>query len=157
MVTKDSIPTHSYNIVLSLKYCIVENIRRRKHWWIQLLRLFGRENFSEWTTIKILILNFLWIWGRKLWWVVINSPNSLLFSHANISHNTVYPYYITNKLKPFILFITQSSCSFKYATPTFITKILCLVTYVYTTAWNDLQCKYQIVQHYSLQSYYVQL
>ena len=38
-------------------YRIAENVGRRKHWRIQLFRSFGEENFGEWPTNKIRILN----------------------------------------------------------------------------------------------------
>ena len=38
-------------------YCIAENVGGRKHWQIQLFGLFGEENFGEWPTNKIRILN----------------------------------------------------------------------------------------------------
>ena len=38
---------------------IAENVGGRKHWRIQLFGLFGEENFGEWPTNKIRILNIL--------------------------------------------------------------------------------------------------
>ena len=36
----------------------MENIGDRKHWQIQLFRLFEGENFSKWPTTEMQILNF---------------------------------------------------------------------------------------------------
>ena len=70
---------------------VVENTGGRKHWQNQLFRLFGVENFGKWpTNEKLQILNITYIWGRKLWQLPINSPNSPMFFPTNVFHYTVF-------------------------------------------------------------------
>ena len=49
-------------------YRIAENVGRRKHWQIQLFRLFEGENFGEWPTYNMDVEDIVNL--REKYWVI---------------------------------------------------------------------------------------